>query len=102
VAVRHEQGKAKNMVKVIAQKVGFYGGKVREIGEAFEVANEDWADEDKRPKWVELVEGQEETPDKTPRQKRAKKTVVEDENQAAVPPDAPSGAPIDESAPDNG
>jgi len=46
------------MVKVIAQKVGYYGGKVREIGEEFELINDDWSDEEKRPSWVRLAEGE--------------------------------------------
>ncbi|MBX5020420.1 hypothetical protein [Rhizobium lentis] len=43
------------MVKVIANTKGYIGGVVRELGEEFNVDDELWADEKKRPKWVRPV-----------------------------------------------
>jgi len=47
------------MVKVIAKMVGFYGGKIREIGDEFEIANDDITGEGAcLPLWVELAAGE--------------------------------------------
>ena len=40
------------MVKVIATSKGYFGGVVREIGEAFGVPDEIWSDKKKRPSWA--------------------------------------------------
>jgi len=40
------------MVKVIATTKGFIDGQIREAGERFNVDDELWADEKRRPKWV--------------------------------------------------
>jgi hypothetical protein len=40
------------MVKVIANTKGFIDGQIREMGERFNVDDELWADEKRRPKWV--------------------------------------------------
>jgi len=59
------------MVKVIAKMVGFYGGRIREIGDEFEIANDDVTGEGQRlPLWVELAKG-EKLPEVKPVQKGA-------------------------------
>ncbi|MHB0785581.1 hypothetical protein [Bradyrhizobium sp. 5.13L] len=46
------------MVKVIATTKGYFGHVVRELGEAFSIPDEIWADEKRRPSWVTLPKGE--------------------------------------------
>lgn len=43
------------MVKVVARTKGVFGGAVREIGDTFDVPDDLWKDEKRRPKWVSSV-----------------------------------------------
>jgi len=69
----------KAMVKVIAQNVGYYGGKIREIGEGFEMADEHYLGGGDPPcGWVEAIgevpkPKQEATRGGTPRAGKAEK-----------------------------
>lgn len=42
------------MAKVIATARGFFGGRVREVGESFVVPDDLWHDKQRRPKWAKL------------------------------------------------
>lgn len=42
------------MANVVAVVKGYYGGIVREPGDAFVIPDERWNDKDKRPSWVKL------------------------------------------------
>jgi hypothetical protein len=44
------------MVKVIATEKGYHGQTIREMGERFEIPDELWNDEKKRPRWVRLAQ----------------------------------------------
>lgn len=43
------------MAKVIAEQRGYFGMKIREIGDVFDVPDEIMDDEGRRPKWVRLA-----------------------------------------------
>jgi len=42
------------MARVIATSKGYFGGVIRDIGEAFNVPDELWADKERRPLWAKL------------------------------------------------
>jgi len=80
------------MVKVIARKCGFYGGKIREIGEEFELVDAHWHDEKHRPSWVEILGDAPQEKSKAAPAKKAKKAKkqedgvrVEDEDDVSPP-----------------
>lgn len=45
------------MVKVIAQARGYFGGVIRDAGEPFNVPDDIWEDEKRRPKWAKEASG---------------------------------------------
>ncbi|RCL00937.1 MAG: hypothetical protein JSC189_001030 [Candidatus Tokpelaia sp. JSC189] len=44
------------MIEVIATSKGYYGGLIREIGDCFTLDDAHWKHEERRPKWVRLVD----------------------------------------------
>jgi len=40
------------MVEVVAIKKGYYGGRIIEVGEAFTLLPQDWANKARRPNWA--------------------------------------------------
>lgn len=46
------------MAKVIATSKGYFGGVVRDVGEAFGVPDELWNDAKRRPSWAILAKGE--------------------------------------------
>ena len=40
------------MADVIARSKGYFGGEIREVGDRFDVPDEIWNDETRRPKWA--------------------------------------------------
>lgn len=42
------------MVKVVATSKGYFGGEIREIGASFNVPDDIWKDEKRRPSWAKL------------------------------------------------
>jgi len=44
------------MTLVRAISTGYFGGRVREFGDTFDVPDDLWADKKRRPRWAEAVE----------------------------------------------
>lgn len=40
------------MAEVIARSKGYFGGEIREVGDPFDVPDDIWNDEKRRPRWV--------------------------------------------------
>jgi len=92
------------MVKVIALKCGYYGGKIREIGEEFELADNHWQDEKARPSWVKVtgeLSQETEEPVKASVSKKGKKKVTDempsaDTGDEALPDGKGDGSPVED------
>jgi len=82
------------MVKVTALKCGYYGGKIRDIGEEFELIDDHWRDEETRPQWVKVTG---ELPQET---EKPVKASVPKKGKKKVPEDVPSADTGDEALPD--